>query len=183
MNWIAAVFLFILSFIPASGFSQSDFAGLHFGIGLSLTADVGSEDRVEAAEVVNGIVRVTDNDRAVARIMLESHYFFTPDRPFAFGIIDQGNWGMGPFVTLQPGSDEIVEAIGLGWMVGLKRTTTSGEDESNSWNIGLGLVVDPNARTLGDGLKANQPLPEGEESIRFKENSQLGILILTSFSF
>jgi len=161
--------------------SERDFAGLRFGVGISLTADIGSDERVQSAEVVNNIVRITNEDNSVARIMLESHYFFKPNKSF-LNVVEKNQWGWGPFVALQPGSDEIIEAIALGWMIGFKREGQQ-TDDTSSWNFGLGLVVDPNAQTLGSGLNANSPLPDGEEGIRFKEESQLGILFLTSFSF
>jgi hypothetical protein len=39
---------------------------------------------------------------------------------------------------LQPGTDEIIDAIGLGVMFGWKRRNAS----KGSWNIGIGRVVD-----------------------------------------
>jgi hypothetical protein len=159
-----------------------DFAGLRFGIGISLTVDLGQDDRVESASVVNGIVRVENENNAVARIMLESHYFFKPASKSFLQMVEAGNWGHGPFVALQPGTDEIIEAVALGWMVGFKRAGAP-SNATNSWNIGIGLVVDPNVQVLGEGLEPNQPLPPGETQVRYKEESQVGILILTSFSF
>lgn len=153
-----------------------DFAGLKLGVGLSLTIDFGGIDRVNEAELVNDIVRVTDEDDARARVMLESHYFFTPDRAF---LVPSGNWGVGPFVAVQPGTDEIIEAAALGVMVGFKRPDTTGQ----SFNIGLGVSVDPNTRVLGSGLRADEPLPSGETAIRYREESQYGWVILTSFTF
>lgn len=167
---------------------SKEFAGLRFGVGLSLTQDSGTRQRVETAELVNGVVRITNENDALARIMLESHYFFTPE--FNFGINTQnsvfgvkaGSWGWGPFVAVQPGSKEIIEAIGFGFMLGFKRNNENA-DPGSSWNFGLGYVVDPNVQVLGDGLTANAELPEGEDAIRFKEVSQSGLLVLISFSF
>jgi len=161
---------------------QKEFAGLNFGVGISLTVDTGENDRVESAEIVDGIVRVTDENDSVARVMLESHYFFQPNRRF-FNIQPR-NWGIGPFISLQPGTDEIIEAVGAGLMIGFKRPDKSG----SSWNIGIGFVVDPNVQVLGDGFVANEPPPSGvsgepEMQVRFKEKSQTGVLILASFSF
>lgn len=158
--------------------NRRDFAGLNMGVGLSLTLDVGEHDRVTEAEVVDGIVRVSNEDNARARIMLESHFFFQPSRPFLHTSVQEFDWGVGPFVAIQPGEKDLVDAIALGVMVGFRRPNTS-----NSWNIGLGYVVDPNTKTLGDGLAANKPLPPGETQIRYKEQDQGGVVILTSFSF
>ena len=154
------------------------FAGLKFGVGLSLTMDTGEHDRVDEAKVVNNIVRVTEESNDIPRIMLESHYFFVPDFSF-IKLVDTGKWGHGPFVALQPGTKDIIEAIALGWMVGFRK----GCETNNSWNIGIGMVVDPNVKVLGDGIEENKPLPTGETEVRLKETSQWGIIILTSFSF
>jgi hypothetical protein len=153
------------------------FGGIEFGVGISFTLDVGKNNRVSEAEVVNGIVRVKDEDNGRARIMLESHYFFTPDwAPFG---VEPGDFGWGPFIALQPGTDNIVEAVALGAMMGFRRPVEGTE----SFNIGLGVVVDPNTRILGEGIRADQPLPIGETTVRYKEQMQTGVLLLASFGF
>ena len=177
--------LLILFLLAPQLFAQEDFKGLGFGVGLSLTVDTGDNDRVNSASVVNGIVRVDEEDDTLARIMLESHYFFTPKGHFFK--VKPNNWGHGPFVAVQPGTD-IIEAVALGWMIGFKRECELPKAEcksknTDSWNIGLGYAVDPNAKILGEGIKDNQPLPSGETEVRFREKSQGGILLLTSFSW
>jgi len=158
-----------------SGGATREFGGLQFGVGISLTHDLGGHDRVVSASVVNGIVRVTEERNDIARIMLESHYFFTytknPNRI----------WGHGPFIAIQPGSNEIVESIAFGWMFGIKRA--EGGADTSSWNIGFGAVVDPSVQVLGDGIEKNQPLPPGETEVRYKKESQWGVLIISSFTF
>lgn len=157
--------------------AQQNFGGLEFGVGISFTLDIGTSDRVNEAELVNGIVRVTDEDNGRARIMLESHYFFTPNASL-FGVAHK-NWGMGPFVALQPGTDDIIEAIALGGMIGFRRPGATTE----SFNIGVGVVIDPNTQVLGEGIIPNEPLPAGETEIRYKEEMQTGVLLLASFGF
>ncbi|WP_173052333.1 hypothetical protein [Candidatus Nitrotoga sp. AM1P] len=109
-------------------FAEKEFAGLNFGVEVSLTHDLGSHDRVKAASLTNGIVRVDTEHNDVARIMLKSHYFFTPEKKLM-----GKQWGCGPFVSLQPGSDQIIEAVGLGVMLGFKRNIKDDNDTS-SWN-------------------------------------------------
>jgi hypothetical protein len=179
MGRFAVALMFALLFAPGSAFSaDSEFVGLKFGVGLSLTVDTGTQDRVESAEVVDGIVRVSKENDTTARIILESHYFFSSTTSPLLGAA-AGDWGVGPFVALQPGSDEIIEAIGLGVMVGFRRAG----DGVESWNLGVGIMVDPNVRVLGDGLNENEPLPGAETTVRFKEKSQVGVLVMTSFTF
>lgn len=158
---------------------EQEFAGLKFGVGISTTFDIGENDRVSEAELINGIVRVTDKDNVRARIMLESHYFFEPKGPFRLTGTTADKWGYGPFIALQPGTDDIIEAIGFGGMVGFRRS----KDSNQSFNIGLGVVYDPNTQTLGPDIIDGQPLPVGETEVRFLEQDQVGILLLTSFSF
>lgn len=172
---------------------KQKFGGIEFGIGVSFTADLGSRDRIgEAMLDPNGIVRIKDENNGRARIMLESHYFFTPCRAFVFRSLgensctrgkpdpDKTEWGFGPFIALQPGGEEnVIEAIGMGLMVGFRKNPAT----TQSFNFGIGYVVDPNTRVLGDGIVQDQPLPAGETEIRYKETSQSGLLFLASFSF
>jgi hypothetical protein len=151
--------------------------GFNFGIALGLTMDIGSDESVESAEVVNGIVRVTKEENNVPRIMLETHYFFTPDHQL--WAHDQGEWGIGPFVGIQNGSNEIIEYIGAGVMIGFRRTNQS----TDSFNIGLGVVLDPSVKILGDGIEENQALPTGETAVRYKETSQMGLIAMISYGF
>ena len=105
------------------------------------------------------------------RLMLESHYFF---RPFKVKWV-----GWGPFVAIQPGTSEIIQSAALGFMVGFKYSDE--EPDSRSWNIGLGLAVEPSAKTF-DGLQENSPISPGEQ-IRFKERLLFGVLAVFSFGF
>ncbi len=164
---------------------KNTFAGLQFGVGLSLTLDSGSNERVTSAQLVNDIVRIDNEDNAIARVMLETHYFFTPDtclfglsRDDVCSLLKGKEWGWGPFIAIQPGDGDIIDAIGAGVMLGFRRP-----GREDSFNIGIGAVVDPNARILGDGIKANQPLPAGETEIRYKEKEQWGVVLITSYTF
>jgi hypothetical protein len=178
-----------LQFSSGSAFAQSldvatgkDFLGLGLGVGLSLSADrARGKRRVESASVVNGVVRVSEERNAQARVVLESHYFFEPEGTFFLGKVPAKSWGHGPFLAVQPGDNEIVSAIGFGWMFGFKRANASRNAES--WNFGFGVMVDPNARVLGDGLEVDKPLPAGEMDVRYKTEAESSLLIIFSFSF
>jgi hypothetical protein len=160
-----------------------------YGRGLSFTHDLGWNHRVTKAEIINGIVRVEEQRDDIARIMLELHYFFTPNAIHPFGL-EQYQWGHGPFVAIQPGKEKIIDAIGLGWMIGFRNKVTTFTDKglqtkwaATSWNFGVGFVVDPSSKILGDGFVANRPPPPGETVVRLKDTSQGGIMFITSFSF
>jgi hypothetical protein len=164
------------------------FGGLTMGVGLSLTHDLGWNDRITKAQIVNNIVRVDEERNDLARIMLELHYFFTPDRNF--GPIGPHNWGHGPFIAIEPSKENVIGAIGLGWMIGFRNNKGSWDKgvwqdrwDNTSWNFGIGFVVDPNSKILGDGFRANQPPPPGENAVRLKDTSQGGVMFITSFSY
>jgi hypothetical protein len=158
--------------------AAQDFGKLGFGAGLSLTIDLGTKDRIAEAQIVKGIVRVTDQNNAVARLLLETHYLFKPAGDGPFGLAEN-MWGVGPFVAVQPGEDRIIEALGFGLMVAFRREET----KTDSFNIGVGVMIDPNTRVLGDGFVANAAPPNGEEEVRYRETAQKGLMLMTSFSF
>jgi hypothetical protein len=119
-------------------------------------------------------------------LILESHYFFTPKSSF-FGVVESKDWGHGPFVAVQPGTENIIQSIGAGWMIGFKRSNIVGKDlardRGDSFNIGFGVMANPNAHVLGDGIEKNQPLPVGETTVRLRTTTEIGYLITFSYSF
>ncbi len=170
---------------------KQNFGGLSLGVGLGLTLNIDKVSRITSASPVNGIVRVTGTSDAVAGIVLESHYFFVPNRDLA--TVPAGAWGHGPFVAIVAGSSgsNVISAYALGWMIGLREPTwTYSKDGgwkatygSSSWNFGLGVRIDPSVQVLGDGVVANLPLPAGETAIRFKNVPSYGLIMVSSFSF
>ena len=70
-------------------------------------------------------------------------------------------WGHGPFVAFQNGTDQVIQAIGIRWMVGCRRDTAVvvGTKDTSSWNLGLGIMVDPKAKVLDDGFNEDEPPP------------------------
>ena len=173
-------FLFPMLLLAATHAAASDadpkgdadgrkFAGLKFGIGISLTVN-GGEPSVESASVVNGIVRVDKERTSKARILLESHYFFRKEAK---------SWGYGPFIGVLPGSSQTIDALGGGLMVGFRRN----ENTSDSFNLGVGYMWDSSVRSLGDGIERNKPLPAGETAIRYRDTDGNGVVLIFSYSF
>ncbi|TZG26438.1 hypothetical protein [Sphingomonas montanisoli] len=165
------------------GNGKQTFGGIEFGVGAAFTYDLGKHNRIRDASVVGGVVRVKNSDNVKARLVLESHYLFTPKVSF-LGLISnryekQPKWGFGPFVALQPGSDAVIDAIGAGIMVGFRRSP----EATDSFNIGIGVMYDIDSKVLGDGIEENQPLPPGEIDIRYKQREQSGFLVMSSYSF
>jgi hypothetical protein len=163
--------------------ANKGFLGTNFGMGVGFSY-FGGEDVVREAEVVDGIVRVTKGGNTRPRLLLESHYFFAfKSDPRVLTLVDTqivveaAKWGIGPFATVQGSGDEVIEAFGAGAMVGLRRA------DNSSFNLGVGFLIDPGVQRLGDGIVANEPLPDGETEIRYVEESRWGLCMLVSFSF
>jgi hypothetical protein len=107
---------------------------------------------------------------------------------------DCTEWAHGPFVAIEvgdgststPAANGPITAYALGWMIGFHHPTaasaTGSSNNTQSWNFGIGLRIDPKSQVLGDGLVANQPLPAGD-SIRYKTEPRAGVMLLSSFSF
>jgi len=148
--------------------------GLGVGIGLSVLG----EDDVKKAEPVGGVVRITDTESYRRAIWLESHY-----RLFNFDTA--GRFGFGPFVGLQFSDDEgLFDSLAAGLMFTMKRQTGSVEAAKNNlgFNVGLG-VASSSIHVLGGGVKENEPLPAGEESVRLQKKDDLAFVLLFSFNF
>jgi hypothetical protein len=85
---------------------------------------------------------------------------------------------------LQPGDDEIIQAIGAGIMFGFRRGQP---DNASSFNFGVGYVVEPSVQVLGDEFMENMAAPLDPDGnvipVRFQERDQGGLLLLASFSW
>ncbi len=178
-------------------------SGFGLGAGIAYVFDTGRNDRIAEADLVGDdrIVRVRRLENASARLIVETHYFFTPCGEFLgmarLGLTNEcdrnkgpgnssryrrtgeANWGIGPFIAVQPDSSNIIDAIGAGLMIGLRRPGS----DNQSFNFGIGYLVDVNAQILGEGIVANEPLPEDEDGIRFQDRAQGGVMLITSYTF
>jgi hypothetical protein len=162
------------------------FAGFNFGVALGVVIKAGKRDIVQSASLdANGIVRIDRDNNTTANMILETHYFFTPDCKFIN--VEPKNWGIGPFIAVQPGTQNIIESAGAGLMIGFKRSSIIAKDlardRGDSFNIGLGVMVNPNAQVLGDGVQKNQILPTGETTVRLRTTTEMGYLVTFSYSF
>ena len=161
-----------------------------FGVALGLSTKVTGADQVNSATIdANGIVRVNTRDNTQAGFMLETHYYIWP-RPPAIGDdgnlvrVDKRSWGTGPFVAAQPGSAQIISAVGAGWMVGFRRPKGS---TPSGFGLGLGYEAIPAAQVLGsefvDGQKA--PVDSSGKSlpIRYETQDKGALLVVLSVAF
>ena len=192
-------------------YGTASWAGLNWELGIAADFDVGGT-RVANASIVSGIVRLNDTSSNVGvSFVLEAHYFLrdillpigkgpggcaqTTTPVITPGYLDYNcnEFAWGPFVAIEVGGGSTssaanngpITAYALGLMVGMHhpRIDASGKPDTTSWNLGIGLRIDPKAQVLGDGFAANQPPPLGETAIRYKTEPKAGVMLLSSFSF
>ena len=205
-QWTGAFFVAALSgglfAQPALADDSKTWGGIGWGLGIAANFDIGGK-RVADAQIVNGITRVIDSSsNASVGFVLEAHYFFKdwplPSVPggcsknSSLSLFPCTDVATGPFVAVEIGGGSKaatdagpITAYALGWMVGFHHINPNLKPDTNtsSWNLGIGLRVDPQAKTLGDGFVANLPPPAGETAIRFKTQGRFGLILLSSFSF
>ena len=160
--------------------AAQDFKGLKLGLGFAISRAF-EDDRVESADVVDGKVRVTEEANAAVHAVGEIHRFTVRQGTNCTedNASDCGRWGHGPFFSLQTGDNDVIEAAGLGYMVGFRQDA----DKSQSLNIGLALVLDPSVKVLGDDVRENQAPPGKETTVRLKETHGLSMVVVVSFGF
>lgn len=157
---------------------------LGFGIALGLTVNVIGPDIVTNATVdANGIVRVNTRSNTTAGLMLETHYYIWP-RPPAGNDEDTRRWGTGPFVAAQPGSSQIISAVGAGWMFGFRRAKGT---RPSGFGLGIGYEAIPAAQVLGSEFVENKPAPVGPNGvplpIRFETQDKGSLMVVLSVAF
>ncbi len=185
--------------------AANDFLGLEWGAGVGVLGSFGGERAIEKASLdANGILRVEEEGDMRPQMFLEMHSFLfgkqvkcwrdyhqnkavnkswckdkkknstgrttTPEAPV---------WGYGPFIALQSGGDNAIDALAIGMMWGVRELI----GKSVSASVGIGLSFDPSVQVLGDGLDEGKPLPENEESVRYKKEGRLGWALMSSFKF
>lgn len=186
---------------PADNPAPAKFGGLNWGIGLAADFDLNGA-RVNNATVVNNIVRVTDSSNNVnVGFVLEAHYFLkavessrckgTQSNNFV-DALNCTDYAIGPFVAIEVGggangtpNSGPITGYALGLMVGMRHPDLPKTTPNSTWNLGIGLRIDPQSKVLGDGIVANQPLPIGESAnpVRTRTEPRAGLMLLSSFSF
>jgi hypothetical protein len=161
-----------------------------FGVALGLSWNAYGPDIVNNATIdANGIVRVNTRANTAAGFMLESHYYVLPRPKKADPITgitppDTRAYGFGPFVAAQPGSSQIISAVGAGLMFGWRRpkgVTPSG------FGLGFGYEAIPAAQVLGSEFVNGQKAPVGPDGmplpIRYETQDKGSVLFILSVSF
>lgn len=160
--------------------ATKDFQGLKLGLGFGISQNVG-DSRVETAALVDGKVRVTDERNGTISAVGEIHRFVVRDPGPCTDDDATGcaRWGHGPFFALRTGQNDVIDAGGVGYMIGFRQAA----DKSQSLNLGIGLMFDPRVKVLGDDVRENQPLPGAETAVRFKNTTGWSAMLTISFGF
>ena len=113
---------------------------------------------------------------------------------FAWGdnIDRTGRRGCGPFIMVAVGDDQLVAEFGIGHMVSFGEKASSTNPNPRVFNLGYGVIFDPDSETLDNALfepgtltvRENyvEALNEGSLSLTTKEET-LGAVILFSTNF
>lgn len=157
--------------------AQQLYQGFNWGVGLGYSFGMGGQ-RVESAEVVNGVLRVQSDVTDQPRLVLELHAHLKT-WPRANGAL----LAIGPFASIQTAKGESggdsLSSFAVGVMFGIQDEAKS----TTGWNLGVGYVYDSNVQLLGRGLEDGQPLPTGETEVRFRRASAGGVMVMFSRQF
>ena len=149
-----------------------DRLGLGLGLGLGFQWNVSGPDLVDRASINgNGLTVVDQRSNTTTGVVGELHAF-----PYK-----RGQFGVGPFVAVEVGSEQIIRSIGLGVMVGMKLDT-----RGRGFGLGIGYAAQPARTVLGDEFVENQPAPKGPTGtplpmrLKVADNGALmGVLAIT----
>jgi hypothetical protein len=152
--------------------SEANFMGLNWGIGFGYS--FGSDEMIDDAEIVNGIVRVKSQKKEQPRVVLEFHKYFWCNDSYKSGAS-----GCGPFVAVAATQDKVLSGVGMGFMYGLKAKT----NDADGFSVGAGVILDGKVKDLADGFKKNEAPPSGETQVRLEEKARWSYLMFVTRTF
>ena len=156
-----------------------------WGVALITNFDAGGRKPIKSASIINGIVRVEEENEIKYGLGLEVHRFIWGT---SWGATTRKPWSgavaLGPYVSVLPGTNNIIDTIGTGIVLGFLGGRSS-ESEGNkfSMNIAVGYYVDPETRVLADGFEDGKAPPPGETTVRYSSVAQYGFQGVLSFSY
>ena len=131
--------------------------------------DLKEREKVEEAEIVNGIVKKKkDRPTAETEIFLTTHFLL-------FGSEKVG--GVGLFGAIPASMDSYSKTRSLGLLFAYRES-----DSKNIFYIGFGRIS-TSIMILSDGIEIDEPLPSDREEITYREKSVIGNIVMVSFKF
>lgn len=150
-----------------------------------------STERVGEAEIRNGRVRVLSENKVGVGVGVQAFYPL-----FSAGTVVLENesnlgkagekwtqyskYGVGPYVGLTLETKDVIDSAGFGLAYYLRR-------KEGGIRLGVGLVVDPNARYLSDEFVDGELAPERAEGvkaegIKYREKTAYGFQFMVAFT-
>jgi hypothetical protein len=154
-----------------------------WGPGFIVNLDGGGHKPVKTASVINGVVRVDEEEDVKYGLGIEVHKMVWGTEWTRKNDLSYTSLSLGPYVAILPSANEPVDAIGVGLLCSLFSRDVRDEKAPFALNLGIGFYVDPSTRILADGFKDGKPLPEGETDVRFRSVLQSGVEAVISFSY
>lgn len=167
----------------------------YFGIGIGAINNIGEDDWVSDAQLVNKKVTIIEDQNLVAGPVLEAHaliftrkhlwalpaddgrYFVTDSKPPCQAAVEFPLIAHGPFVMLRVGDTEIVKSVGAGWMMGFRM-----QQKNTSLNVGVAYSFELNAKTLAKGFAEGTEHADGT-TILYRTTRGSALALVISFGF
>jgi hypothetical protein len=141
---------------------------------------------VESAEIRSGIVRIQEEQRIGVGLGLQAFYplydltyLRSPD---LLPLEDKSKiwrkysqYGVGPYIGVSLTSTDIIDTVALGVAFSVQR-------REGGVRLGLGCVVDPNAKYLSPEFRAGDSAPTGAEGISYVTKAAVGLQVMMTFT-
>jgi len=154
------VFVIAVMVVAWAGSAAAQLGGPGWSAGLAVNTNVVGDVEQIATVDTFGVVQLVERKDQIVRPVLEGHVAF-PVTPWV---------AVGPFLAAAPGED-IIDEIGFGGLAVLSR----GEQ---TFSIGLGAWLNPNAQLLRDDFVVGQPSPAGATEVKYVTRGVWRLMLL-----
>jgi hypothetical protein len=159
--------------VEARAKAEANFMNLGWGVGFGFS--YGFDDAIEEAAVVDGVIRVTKDQRTQPRVVFEFHQYFGCGSG-----TQNGNRGCGPFLAVAADQDDLLSGVGLGFIYGWRSKNPTSQQ---GFSVGIGVILDADVTSLADGFEEGQPLPPGTTEILYEQKSRWSGLLYVTRTF
>ena len=150
---------------PAPSASDKFFSDGSWGGGLAVL--MRRSKVINDASVVNGTIRVNDEQRYGVKLLVTRHWYVASDGKKCKTVPVLGTC-FGPFLSVGLGGNQGIDMVGAGVVLGFGNPDTEKDSQNREHNIGIGFAREFHVKVLGDGFSENSAPPTGETQIRYK---------------